>query len=73
MTAKVTDPLLCSSDAGGGYPEDQILFQRPPDINDHHLNEDNTHTGFIPIDHDFGSSLRFTNSLINISNTSKSE
>jgi hypothetical protein len=59
------------SDGGGGYPEDQIYFQRPLDISDPHHDpmEDNTLTGFTPIDHDFGSSLHMTNSLINISDT----
>ena len=69
MIAKVTDPLLGSSDGGGGYPEDQIQFRRPPHINDLHLNEDNTHTELIPMDYDFGSSLRMSSSLDNISDT----
>ena len=71
IMAKVTDPLLGLSDGGGGYPEDQIYFQRPLDISDPHHDpmEDNTLTGFTPIDHDFGSSLHMTNSLINISDT----
>ena len=69
MMAKVTDPLLGSSDGGGGYPEDQIQLQRPPHIDDHHLNEDNTLSELIPMDHDFGPSLCMTNSLINTSDT----
>ena len=66
---KETEPLLVSSDGGGGYPENQIYFQRPPHIDDHHLNQDNTRSGLIPMDHDFGPSLRMTNSLTNISDT----
>ena len=69
MMAKVTDPLLGSSDEGGGYPENQIQLQRPPHIDDPDLNEDNTHSGLIPMNHDFGPSLLMTNSLINISYT----
>jgi hypothetical protein len=69
MMAKVTDPLLSLSDGGGGYPEDQIYFQRPLDISDPHHDpmEDNTLTGFTLMHHDFGSSLHMTNSLTNIS------
>ena len=69
MMAKVTNPLQGSSDGGRGYPEDQIQLQRPPHIDDHHLNEDNTHSELIPMDHDFGPSLHMTNSLINTSDT----
>ena len=69
---KETEPLLGSSDGGGGYPENQIYFQRPPHIDDHHLNEDNTRSGLMPMDHDFGPSLRMTNSLTNISDTQQS-
>jgi hypothetical protein len=64
MMVKETEPLLGSSDGGGGYPEDQIQLQRPPTIDDPDLNEDNT-----PMYHDFGSSLHMTNSLIDLSDT----
>jgi hypothetical protein len=71
MMVKETEPLLGSSDGGGGYPEDPIQLQRPLDINDPHHDpmEDNTLTGFTPMHHDFGSSLHMTNSLIDVSDT----
>ena len=69
---KETEPLLGSSDEGGGYPEDQIQLQRPPHIDDPDLNEDNTRTGYTPMHHDFGSSLHMTNSLIDVSDTRQS-